>query len=82
MIILFSDHTIKVWSLDGLSDYVGQPFNLKAKAAVAAHDKDINSLAVAPNDSLVCSGSQVSNIFLSSILFLLFFFLVGIVLNK
>lgn len=82
MIILSSDHTIKVWSLDGLSDYVGQPFNLKAKAAVAAHDKDINSLAVAPNDSLVCSGSQVSNIFLSSILFLLFFFLVGIVLNK
>ncbi|KAH7538432.1 protein TORMOZ EMBRYO DEFECTIVE [Ziziphus jujuba] len=53
-----SDRTIKVWSLDGLSDYVGQPFNLKAKAAVAAHDKDINSLAVAPNDSLVCSGSQ------------------------
>ncbi|KAG4915260.1 hypothetical protein JHK87_052817 [Glycine soja] len=31
---------------------------LKAKAVVAAHDKDINSVAVAPNDSLVCSGSQ------------------------
>ncbi|KAE8707862.1 hypothetical protein F3Y22_tig00110372pilonHSYRG00187 [Hibiscus syriacus] len=29
-----------------------------SKAVVAAHDKDINSLAVAPNDSLVCSGSQ------------------------
>ncbi|XVF56548.1 hypothetical protein PTKIN_Ptkin06aG0129800 [Pterospermum kingtungense] len=53
-----SDRTIKVWNLDGLSDNIEQPINLKAKAVVAAHDKDINSLAVAPNDSLVCSGSQ------------------------
>ncbi|KDP39531.1 hypothetical protein JCGZ_02551 [Jatropha curcas] len=53
-----SDHTIKVWSLDGVSDDVDHLVNLKAKAVVAAHDKDINSLAVAPNDSLVCSGSQ------------------------
>ncbi|KAF5930773.1 hypothetical protein HYC85_031646 [Camellia sinensis] len=50
-----SDHTLKVWSLDGLS---GAEQHLKAKAAVAAHDKDINSLAISPNDSLVCSGSQ------------------------
>ncbi|WCJ27775.1 Transducin beta-like protein 3 [Euphorbia peplus] len=53
-----SDRTIKVWSLDGVSHDVDQPVNLKAKAIVAAHDKDINSLAVAPNDSLACSGSQ------------------------
>ncbi|OIW17730.1 hypothetical protein TanjilG_29080 [Lupinus angustifolius] len=53
-----SDHTLKVWSLDGLSDNLTVPINLKAKAVVAAHDKDINSVAVAPNDSLVCSGSQ------------------------
>lgn len=53
-----SDHTIKVWSFDGLSDDAEQPMNLKAKAVVAAHGKDINSLAVAPNDSLVCTGSQ------------------------
>ncbi|QCD81068.1 transducin beta-like protein 3 isoform X2 [Vigna unguiculata] len=53
-----SDHTLKVWSMDGLSDNMTVPFNLKAKAVVAAHDKDINSVAVAPNDSLVCSGSQ------------------------
>lgn len=51
-----------MWSLDGLSDDVVQPINLKAKAVVAAHDKDINSLAIAPNDSLVCSGSQVCNL--------------------
>lgn len=53
-----SDRTLKVWSLDGVADDVEQPINLKAKAVVAAHDKDINSLAIAPNDSLVCSGSQ------------------------
>jgi len=58
---LSSDRTLKVWSLDGLLDGVEQPLNLKAKAVVAAHDKDINCLAVAPNDSLVCSGSQVCN---------------------
>ncbi|PSS04567.1 Transducin beta-like protein [Actinidia chinensis var. chinensis] len=53
-----SDRTLKVWSLDVLSDDIEQSINLKAKAVVAAHDKDINSLAVAPNDSFVCSGSQ------------------------
>lgn len=53
-----SDHTIKVWNFDDLSDDAEQPMNLKAKAVVAAHSKDINSLAVAPNDSLVCTGSQ------------------------
>ncbi|EPS65766.1 hypothetical protein M569_09011, partial [Genlisea aurea] len=55
-----SDRTLKLWSLDGLPDFAADDgvFNLKTKAIVAAHDKDINSLAVAPNDSLVCSGSQ------------------------
>ncbi|KAE8077499.1 hypothetical protein FH972_016059 [Carpinus fangiana] len=52
------DLTLKVWSLESLLDEVVQPLNLKAKALVKAHDKDINSLAIAPNDSLVCSGSQ------------------------
>ncbi|KAF5450641.1 hypothetical protein F2P56_030973 [Juglans regia] len=53
-----SDRTLKVWSLDSLVDEAVQPIKLKAKAVVAAHDKDINSLAIAPNDSFVCSGSQ------------------------
>lgn len=53
-----SDRTLKVWSFDGVLDSAGNIPNLKAKAIVAAHDKDINSIAVAPNDSLVCSGSQ------------------------
>ncbi|KAF8369439.1 hypothetical protein HHK36_032554 [Tetracentron sinense] len=43
------------WSL---SEDADQAINLKARAVVAAHDKDINSLAVSPNDNLVCSGSQ------------------------
>ncbi|GMH31616.1 hypothetical protein Nepgr_033460 [Nepenthes gracilis] len=53
-----SDRTIKVWSLDGISVDSEDPNNLYAKAVVAAHDKDINSIAIAPNDSYVCSGSQ------------------------
>ncbi|XP_059667432.1 protein TORMOZ EMBRYO DEFECTIVE [Cornus florida] len=53
-----SDRTLKVWSMDALSDYSDLPTKLKAKAVVAAHDKDINSVAISPNDSFVCSGSQ------------------------
>ncbi|KAI3905054.1 hypothetical protein MKX01_017300 [Papaver californicum] len=52
------DRILKVWSLDGLQDNGNGIMNLRAKAVVAAHEKDINSLAVAPNDNLVCSGSQ------------------------
>lgn len=55
-----SDHTIKVWDLGGLqgSSVLQEPKKLSSKSTVAAHDKDINSIAVAPNDSLICSGSQ------------------------
>ncbi|XP_059297908.1 protein TORMOZ EMBRYO DEFECTIVE-like, partial [Lycium ferocissimum] len=53
-----SDRTLKVWNMDSVSDNNEEIITLKAKGVVAAHDKDINSLAVAPNDSLVCSGSQ------------------------
>ncbi|KMT19395.1 hypothetical protein BVRB_1g012450 [Beta vulgaris subsp. vulgaris] len=53
-----SDHTIKVWSFEGLDNDTKEATSLNAKAVVAAHDKDINCLAVAPFDSYVCSGSQ------------------------
>ncbi|KAI4371363.1 hypothetical protein MLD38_019608 [Melastoma candidum] len=54
-----SDRTIKVWSMDGISDDdCLEPSRLRARAVVAAHDKDINALAIAPNDSFVCSGSE------------------------
>ncbi|WOG96997.1 hypothetical protein DCAR_0416336 [Daucus carota subsp. sativus] len=51
-----TDCTLKVWSFDGLLN--DGDSSLKVKAAAASHDKDINSIAIAPNDSLVCSGSQ------------------------
>nr|XP_043621391.1 transducin beta-like protein 3 [Erigeron canadensis] len=53
-----SDLTLKVWSLNDLSDDVNDAFTLRTKAVTAAHDKDINALSIAPNDSLVCSASQ------------------------
>lgn len=53
------DRTIKVWNFDGTLEVKDQEHSLKARAVVAAHDKDINSLAISPNDSLVCSGSEV-----------------------
>lgn len=46
-----------MWTLDGQGD-AEKPTTLKTKAVVAAHDKDINSLAISPNDAFVCSGSQ------------------------
>ncbi|KAG0460503.1 hypothetical protein HPP92_020800 [Vanilla planifolia] len=53
-----SDRTIKVWSFDDALVAEDQEIALKSKAVVAAHDKDINCLAVSPIDSLVCSGSE------------------------
>jgi U3 small nucleolar RNA-associated protein 13 len=51
-----SDRTLKYWTLEKLFEKGG----VKSQAVVAAHDKDINTVAVAPNDSLACTGSQVS----------------------
>lgn len=53
-----SDRTLKLWNMDGVSGNNKEIITLEAKTVVAAHDKDINSLAVAPSDSLACSGSQ------------------------
>nr|GEV76421.1 transducin beta-like protein 3 [Tanacetum cinerariifolium] len=53
-----SDRTLKVWSLDDLPDDVNDSFILKSKAVRAVHDKDINAIAIAPTDGLVCTGSQ------------------------
>ena len=57
-----SDRTIKVWGLDSLPGSINLTTKLKAKSVVAAHDKDINCLAVSPNDGFVCSGSQVGDL--------------------
>ncbi len=34
------------------------PVQLQSTAVVAAHDKDINAVAVSPNDALICTASQ------------------------
>jgi len=66
-IVLFlfctSDRTIKFWNIEAVVGigHTEEVVKLSSQAVVAAHDKDINSLAVAPNDSLLCSGSQVQN---------------------
>ncbi|XP_074275291.1 protein TORMOZ EMBRYO DEFECTIVE-like isoform X2 [Silene latifolia] len=52
------DNTLKVWSFEGLVNDSDKPCRLKVKAVVAAHKKDINSVAVSPDDNFVCSGSQ------------------------
>ena len=53
------DKTLKRWNLLGSSDWSDvEATELEAAASVRGHEKDINILSVAPNDSLVASGSQ------------------------
>jgi U3 small nucleolar RNA-associated protein 13 len=55
------DRTLKRWNLPGLdelSTLSEDPIKLVASTSIRAHEKDINIVAVAPNDSLVASGSQ------------------------
>jgi U3 small nucleolar RNA-associated protein 13 len=56
-----SDKLLKVWDISSLSLETSENKKaapLQAVAAVAAHMKDINAVAVAPNDSVVASASQ------------------------
>ncbi|TMW68602.1 hypothetical protein Poli38472_006070 [Pythium oligandrum] len=63
-----ADKTLKMWSLKSLASMYTQQSKKKSKdskalsvvtlSAVKAHDKDVNALAVAPNDRLVASASQ------------------------
>ena len=57
------DRTLKRWNLPGvaeLKETVDQSaeFELRAFCSARAHEKDINIVSVAPNDSLVATGSQ------------------------
>lgn len=53
------DKTLKRWNLLGSTDWDDEEaLELEATASVRGHEKDINILSVAPNDSLVASGSQ------------------------
>ncbi|XP_006874015.1 PREDICTED: transducin beta-like protein 3 [Chrysochloris asiatica] len=57
------DCTVKLWPLPEalLSKNTvpsGEPVLLQAQATQRCHDKDINSVAIAPNDKLLATGSQ------------------------
>ena len=51
------DRTIKMWDLSELAPN-GNPIKCKSLMSLKAHDKDINSLDVSPDDKLLVSGSQ------------------------
>nr|CAB3266856.1 transducin beta-like protein 3 [Phallusia mammillata] len=49
------DHTLKVWNIaKGENSHI----DLSVHHTILAHNKDINSVAVSPNDKLIASGSQ------------------------
>lgn len=56
------DRTLKMWDLSSvpLSDdsLTEEPLRCKSLTTHKAHEKDINSLDIAPNDRLLASGSQ------------------------
>ncbi|XP_069569588.1 transducin beta-like protein 3 [Brachyistius frenatus] len=53
------DCTVKVWDLpEDFSTTGSDIHHLTARATEKAHDKDVNSVAVSPNDKLLASGSQ------------------------
>lgn len=54
------DRTLKVWPLPGSAvlDKCDEELTLQARLSIRAHEKDINIVSVAPNDSLIATGSQ------------------------
>ena len=54
------DRTLKRWNLPGIQELTNTegPVELLAATSVRGHERDINIVSVAPNDSLVASGSQ------------------------
>jgi U3 small nucleolar RNA-associated protein 13 len=59
-----ADRTIKLWDLAAAKKWAASPGDeddvpkLKVMRSWAGHDKDINSVAIAPNDGMLASGSQ------------------------
>lgn len=53
-----ADQLLKVWELKEPDALAPGPRKLRTTAAVSAHDKDINTVAVSPNGALLCTGSQ------------------------
>ncbi|CAG8448620.1 3935_t:CDS:10 [Scutellospora calospora] len=63
------DRTIKYWDLSYLDDQSKPDENFRPRALYTnkAHDKDINSIAVAPNDMIFATGSQDKSVKIWSI---------------
>lgn len=51
------DTTIKIWNVPPVLDK-DSPIKMTVKFTLKAHDKDVNSVAVSPNDKLLATGSQ------------------------
>ncbi|KAG5459012.1 MAG: quinon protein alcohol dehydrogenase-like superfamily [Olpidium bornovanus] len=53
------DRTVKMWDTSGIASVrPGEKFQPKSVYTHKAHDKDINAIAVAPNDKIFATGSQ------------------------
>lgn len=55
------DRTLKRWNLPGSKNLIsgsGKEIDLRAFRSERAHEKDINIVVVAPNDSMIATGSQ------------------------
>ncbi|TYJ52882.1 hypothetical protein B9479_006517 [Cryptococcus floricola] len=63
------DRTIKMWDLSplSLSSPPSEPIRPRSMATLRAHEKDINSLDIAPNDKFLVSGSQDKSVKLYTI---------------
>lgn len=59
LITASQDRTAKIWDLAASADSTSdEPAPLRSMSTTKIHDKDINTLDIAPNDKLLASGSQ------------------------
>jgi U3 small nucleolar RNA-associated protein 13 len=57
------DKVLKRWRLlSEFDSYPGDPIELSPTHSVRAHDKDINTIAISPNDALIATGSHDTRI--------------------
>ena len=59
------DRTIKLWSFKDINN-----LSITPKYTVVAHDKDINAIAIAPNDKLIATASADKSVKVLTIFFI------------
>lgn len=54
------DTTLKLWTIQPLQSNEAKQndYKLMVKSTEVAHQKDINTVAISPNDKLIATGSQ------------------------